>query len=180
MIKKLINNINMWHLYILGILKHQLSKNFYETIEKQLEISRNENVVWGPNYQTRSGDDDGSSEIKFPHRNGYKKHIIINLYSSHDSYGTFNQLLTNDLSKTPSQQISIDLVDEKLKKLYGNIPDPELAIYFGNSTCTSGFLPWHIRLTEFIQVAYKLHHLSLDKYLKVLYNYAKCEQRFGK
>lgn len=156
-------------------MKHQLSKNFYETIEKQLDINKNENIVWGPHYQSPT-----SGDIKFPHRNGYKKHIVINLYSSHDSYGTFNQLLTNELSKTPSQQISIDLVDEKLKKLYGNVPDPELAIYFGNNTCTSGFLPWHIRLTEFIQVSYKLHHISLEKYLKVLYQYARCEQRFGK
>lgn len=166
----------MWHnSFILGVLKHKLSKDFYENIEHRLNISGNENIVWGPHYQVLL---DGS--IKFPHRNGYKKHIVINLYSSHDSYGTFNQLLTHELSKTPSQQITIDLVDEKLKKLYGNIPDPELAIYFGNSTCTAGFLPWHMRLTEFIQIAYKLHHLSLDKYLRVLYKYAKCEQRFGK
>lgn len=160
---------------LLGILKHQLSRHFYNTIQKQLDINSNENVVWGPDYhQTSTG------EIKFPHRNGYRRHIIINLYSSHDSYGSFNQLLTHDLSKTPSQQISIDLVDEKLNKLFGSIPDPELAVYFGNSTCTSGFLPWHIRLTEFIQISYKLNYLSLDKYLRVLYKFARCEQRFGK
>lgn len=170
----------MWYtnriFLILGVLKHQLSKNFYENIEHRLNISVNENVVWGPHYQLTPVD----GRIKFPHRNGYKKHIVINLYSSHDSYETFNQMLTHELNKTPSQQITIDLVDEKLKGLYGCIPDPELAIYFGNNTCTSGFLPWHMRLTEFIQIAYKLHHLSLDKYLDVLYKYAKCEQRFGK
>lgn len=163
--------------FVLGILKHQLSRRFLETIQEQLDVnSNNENVVWGPDcYQTMN---DGC--IKFPHRNGYRKHIVINLYSSQDSYGAFNQLLTHDLSKTPSQQISIDLVEEKLSKLYGNIPDPELAIYFGNSTCTSGFLPWHIRLTEFIQISYKIHYLSIDKYLRVLYKFARCEQRFGK
>lgn len=158
---------------LLGILKHQLSKNFHKTIQKQLDINSNENVVWGPDYQS-------SSDVKFPHRNGYKKHIIVNLYSSQDSYGSFNQLLTRDLSKTPSQQISIDLVEEKLNKLYGNIPDPELAVYFGNSTCTAGFFPWHIRLTEFIQISYKLNYLSIEKYLRVLYKFARCEQRFGK
>lgn len=159
--------------YFLGILKHQLASSFHETVQKQLDISSNENVVWGPDCYR-----DGS--IKFPHRNGYRKHIVINLYSSHDSYGTFNQLLTHDLSKTPSQQISIDLVEEKLSKLFGSLPDPELAVYFGNSTCTSGFLPWHMRLTEFFQISYKPHYLSLDKYLRVLYKFARCEQRFGK
>jgi dehydrodolichyl diphosphate syntase complex subunit NUS1 len=160
--------------FLLGILKHQLSRNFYDTIQKQLDVNSNENVVWGPDYHQTTG------EIKFPHRNGYRRHIIINLYSSQDSYGSFNQLLTHDLRKTPSNQISIDLVDERLNKLFGNIPDPELAVYFGNSTCTSGFLPWHIRLTEFIQISYKLNYLSLDKYLRVLYKFARCEQRFGK
>lgn len=159
-------------------MKSQLSKEFYTTIENQLDVcNSNENIVWGPHYYHTSND---NAIVKFPHRNGYKKHIVINLFSSQDSYGKFNQLLTNELINTPSQQISIELIDEKLRRMYGNIPDPELAIYFGNNTHTSGFLPWHIRLTEFIQIAYKLHHLSLDKYLKVLYKYAKCEQRFGK
>lgn len=167
----------------LGILKHQLSSSFYEIIQRQLDIGDNENIVWGLNYQSPS--EDGS--IKFPHRNGYKRHIVINLYSSQDSYGKFNQLLQNDLcNKTKltgnsnSKDITIDTVNEKLNKLYGNMPEPELALYFGNNTCTAGFLPWHIRLTEFIQISYKVHHLSLEKYIRVLYKYAKCEQRYGK
>lgn len=161
---------------LLGILKHQLSRNFLELIQKQLDANSNENVVWGPDfYQTVNG-----GSVKFPHRNGYRKHIVINLFSSQDSYESFNQLLKHDLSKTPSQQITIDLIENKLRRHFGGIPDPELAIYFGNSTCTSGFLPWHIRLTEFIQISYKTHYLSLDKYLRVLYKFARCEQRFGK
>jgi dehydrodolichyl diphosphate syntase complex subunit NUS1 len=164
-------------LIILGILKHQLSKDFRETLETRLKISKNENIVWGPDfYQTNAN----IGNIKFPHKNGYRKHIIINLYSSQDGYGMFTHLLTHELNKTPSQQISIELIDEKLKRLFGNIPDPELAVYFGKNTCTSGFLPWHIRLTEFTRISYKLHHLSLNKYLRVLYKYARCEQRYGK
>jgi dehydrodolichyl diphosphate syntase complex subunit NUS1 len=156
-------------------------------IQQQLDISDDENVVWGPHYQ------DTSSPIKFPHRNGYKRHIIINLYSSRDSYGAFNRLLTEELCKKTrnfddetlnktqsSRVITIESVDDKLSKLYGDMPDPELALFFGKTTCTAGFLPWHIRLTEFIQISYKLHHLSLDKFIRVLYKYAKCEQRFGK
>lgn len=140
-----------------------------------MSLSKNENIVWGPHYHSN-----GNGEIKFPHRNGYRKHIIINLFSSRDNFESFNHLLTNELSKVKSQQISIDLVDEKLRKFFGNIPDPELAVYFGNHTFTSGFLPWHIRLTEFTNIAHKLHHLSLNKFIRVLYKYARCEQRFGK
>lgn len=31
-----------------------------------------------------------------------------------------------------------------------------------------------------MQISYKLNYLSLDKYLRVLYKFARCEQRFGK
>ncbi|CAG9801700.1 unnamed protein product [Chironomus riparius] len=169
-----------------GIVKHQLASSLHHIISKKLNISDNENIVWGPNYLKGSNSDG----VKFPHRNGYRRHIVINLYSSDDGYGKFNELLTDELYKKAtnfgddetlnSRNITIDKVDRKLSKLFGNIPDPELAIYFGNITCTAGVLPWHIRLTEFIQIAYKQHHLSLDKYLRVLHKYARCEQRFGK
>lgn len=31
-----------------------------------------------------------------------------------------------------------------------NVPDPELVVKFGPVDSTLGFLPWHIRLTEFM------------------------------
>lgn len=164
-----------------GILKHRLASSFHRVIRDKLNISDNENIVWGPNHQTSS-----SSDIKFPHRNGYKRHIVINLYSSEDSYGMFGRLLKNEtknIDEEPpldSKTITIEQVDKRLGRLFGHIPDPELAVYFGNVSCTAGLLPWHIRLTEFIQISYKQQHLSLDKYLRVLYKYAKCEQRLGK
>ena len=43
--------VNDFLAFILGVLKHQLSKDFYENIEHRLNISGNENIVWGPNYQ---------------------------------------------------------------------------------------------------------------------------------
>lgn len=149
-----------------------------------MQKSDTENIVWGPNHQTPSD----NTGIKFPHRNGYKKHIVVNLYSSEDGHAKFDQLLTHELCRDnnnsstmcDSKQITIDKVDETLSKLFGHMPDPDLAVFFGTTCCTMGFMPWQIRLTEFIQLSYKLHNLSLDKYLRVLYKYAKCEQRFGK
>lgn len=147
-----------------------------------MSVSEGENIVWGPNYQTPTGDG-----IRYPHRNGFKKHIVVNLYSSEDSQEKFNQLLTGEGCKESaisaihdSKQITIDYIDEKLSKLYGDFPDPDLALYFGNVCCTTGLMPWQIRLTEFIPISYKLSSLTLNKYVRVLYQYAKCEQRFGK
>lgn len=172
---------NQLLLLLLGIIKTELSTPFYKSIEQHMQKNDSENIVWGPNYQAPK---DSSTGIKFPHRNGYKKHIVVNLYSSDDGHAKFDQLLTQefcDASATyDSKQITIEKVDETLSKLYGLMPDPDLAVFFGTTCCTMGFMPWQIRLTEFIRISYKLHNLSLEKYLRVLYKYAKCEQRFGK
>lgn len=162
----------------LGIVKHQLSTSFHKTIEQHANKCDSENIVWGPNYQTPSTDG-----IKFPHRNGYKRHIIVNLYSSEDGHAKFNQLLRQGIhsdKNTDSERITIEYIDEELRKICGNLPEPDLGVFFGSYCCSSGFMPWHIRLTEFIPISHKLHNLSLEKYLKVLYKYARCEQRFGK
>lgn len=141
--------------------------------------SESEKIVWGPECQRADG------VIKYPHRNGYKRHIVVNLYSSQDGHEKFNQLLTQELlgadksEACNNENITVDLIEEKLSKLYGYFPDPDLGVYFGSFCCTQGFLPWQIRLTEFIQISYKLRSLSLQKYVNVLYKYAKCEQRFG-
>lgn len=165
---------------VLGIIKYELSSAFLKVIE-EVNKSDSEKIVWGPECQRSN---DGS--IKYPHRNGYKRHIVVNLYSSEDGHEKFSELLTQQLCTADkslackSKDITIDLIDEKLSKLYGHIPEPDLALYFGSFSCTQGILPWHIRLTEFIQISYKLRSLTLQKYISVLYKFARCEQRFGK
>lgn len=77
------------------------------------------------------------------------------------------------------KDINIPLVDESIRRLLPNYPDPDLAIYFDDRCCTYGLSPWHIRLTEFAQVKLDAS-LKVDSYLNVLYRYSKCEQRFGK
>lgn len=74
-------------------------------------------------------------------------------------------------------QINIEFVDSQLRKEFDQMPDPDLALYTGDFCCTYGFLPWHIRLTEFIPIG---QNLMLQDFLHVLYKYAKKEQRYGK
>lgn len=77
---------------------------------------------------------------------------------------------------TASDAINIKYLDEKFSKIIH--PDPELAIYFGDICCTFGLLPWHIRLTEFVNVETQ-RALTIHTFLETLFKYAKCEQRFG-
>lgn len=160
----------------LGIVKRNLSSSFHDAIEQHTVKTEGDNIVWGPDYQSPSIDG-----TKFPHRNGFKRHIVVNLFSIEDGQEQFTKLMRlkgND--QLESKQITVDYIDEQLGRLSGNLPDPDLAVFFGNACCTMGFLPWQIRLTEFIPISHKLKSLTLEKYIQVLYKYAKCEQRFGK
>lgn len=74
-------------------------------------------------------------------------------------------------------QINIEFVDSQLREEFNQMPDPDLALYTGDYCCTYGFLPWHIRLTEFIPIG---QNLVMQNFLAVLYKYAKKEQRYGK
>ncbi|XP_061667924.1 dehydrodolichyl diphosphate synthase complex subunit nus1 isoform X2 [Syngnathoides biaculeatus] len=48
-----------------------------------------------------------------------------------------------------SKDITVSLLDTLLRESK-NIPDPEMVLKFGPVDSTLGFLPWHIRLTEFM------------------------------
>jgi dehydrodolichyl diphosphate syntase complex subunit NUS1 len=45
--------------------------------------------------------------------------------------------------------INQDLIDQHLRAEL-DIPDPELALICGDVCSTYGFLPWQIRVTEFL------------------------------
>lgn len=58
-------------------------------------------------------------------------------------------------------------------------PDPDVGICFGKTFCLQGYPPWQIRVTEFFHEA--THHgFKFDEFIKLLFRYSKCEQRYGK
>lgn len=74
--------------------------------------------------------------------------------------------------------INVPMLDALLRESK-NIPDPELVVKFGPVDSTLGFLPWHIRLTEFISLPSHIN-VSYDDLYGALQRYASCEQRQGK
>ncbi|XP_068609939.1 dehydrodolichyl diphosphate synthase complex subunit nus1 [Brachionichthys hirsutus] len=76
-----------------------------------------------------------------------------------------------------SKDISVSVLDVTLRELK-NIPDPELVLKFGAVDSTLGFLPWHIRLTEFISLPTHWN-VSYPDLLGVLQQYGACRQRLG-
>lgn len=76
-----------------------------------------------------------------------------------------------------SKDISVSMLDTLLRESK-NIPDPELVVKFGPVNSTLGFLPWHIRLTEFISLP-SHRNVSYEDLLGVLQRYGVCQQRLG-
>ncbi|XP_071370714.1 dehydrodolichyl diphosphate synthase complex subunit nus1 [Centroberyx affinis] len=76
------------------------------------------------------------------------------------------------------KDINVSMLDTLLRESK-NIPDPELVVKFGPVDSTLGFLPWHIRLTEFISLPSHID-VSYEDLLGALQQYATCQQRLGK
>lgn len=140
-------------------------------------MPENVSVVWGPKYNLNS------SRTIYPELNGYKNSIVINVYRMEDGKEKICNFLVNEVIRKTgeAENLSIDWIDEQLNRYYGSIPDPDLALYFGHVQSTYGFLPWQIRLTEFLKIdnSYK-KDLKLRKFLDVLFKFATVQQRFGK
>lgn len=142
---------------------------------KELKTDR-EQIIWGPDYN-------GTSE-KIPPLNGYMSRLFVNFFEPEDGKGQMiktTQTLADDVKegRLDVDDITIELVDKKLNKHVWELPDPELALYFGGVCSNFGFLPWQTRLTEFLSIRTQSTVTSID-FVRSLYRFSKCEQRFGK
>uniref|UniRef100_A0A182K828 ditrans,polycis-polyprenyl diphosphate synthase [(2E,6E)-farnesyldiphosphate specific] n=1 Tax=Anopheles christyi TaxID=43041 RepID=A0A182K828_9DIPT len=78
-----------------------------------------------------------------------------------------------------ASDVSIEFLDNRLQASPGYVPDPDLAIYFGEVCSTYGLLPWQIRLTEFLPLSRRLQDSTEQHFVNCLLRFAKCEQRLG-
>ncbi|XP_036406455.1 dehydrodolichyl diphosphate synthase complex subunit nus1 [Megalops cyprinoides] len=77
-----------------------------------------------------------------------------------------------------AKDIDVHMLDSILRDSV-HIPDPDLVLKFGPVESTLGYLPWHIRLSEFISMPSHTS-VSYEDFLSALKRYATCEQRQGK
>lgn len=131
----------------------------------------NDKILWNSNKNGVCGN-------QIVYQNGQKKDLSVNFLSPADCKPKISEIsreLAAD-NQMCADQIDAKLLDDKFASILN--PDPDLAIYFGNVCCTYGLLPWHIRLTEFINLPSQ-STLTVNTFLYALCKYAKCEQRFG-
>eukprot|EP00697_Spironema_sp_BW2_P010566 gnl/Spiro4/2588_TR1245_c0_g1_i1.p1 gnl/Spiro4/2588_TR1245_c0_g1~~gnl/Spiro4/2588_TR1245_c0_g1_i1.p1 ORF type:complete len:312 (-),score=39.30 gnl/Spiro4/2588_TR1245_c0_g1_i1:133-1068(-) len=84
---------------------------------------------------------------------------------------TADSLTTSASAQSPLQRLG-ELLDNGL-------PAPDLIFKFGKANCLSGFLPWHITVSEFFHVG-RLRSFRRELFLSVLHKFAHTEQRYGK
>lgn len=76
------------------------------------------------------------------------------------------------------KEITLKELNSRLSLVY-SFPDPDVIFYTGPSCCTQGFMPWQLKLTEFIRLSHD-HSFTVDSFVCALYKYNNHHQRFGK
>jgi len=148
-----------------------IAKNYklYEYLARWKK--ENDKIYWNVNKN-------GTCGSRVVYSNGLKKQLAVNFLSPEDGKVRISEICRNMAADTtvPSKNIDVQYLNSKLMDVIS--PDPELAIYFGQMCCTYGLLPWHIRLTEFVNIPSQ-SELNIRTFLNALAIYSKCEQRFG-
>lgn len=131
----------------------------------------NDKICWNTNNRDICG-----SQVIY--KNGISKYLSVNFLSPRECKPKIAELcrgMATDVNLLP-EHININKINEKLASIVK--PDPDAAIYFGKVCSTYGLLPWHIRLTEFFPIESQ-QTMTVHSFLGTLYQFAKCEQRFG-
>ncbi|XP_016845748.1 dehydrodolichyl diphosphate synthase complex subunit nus1 [Nasonia vitripennis] len=84
----------------------------------------------------------------------------------------------NHVNGFEKHDVTSELLDEKLNFGMG-VPDPDLAIVFGKTMCTYGFLPWQTRVTEFFTIP-SHRDISYKDFVDTIIRFSECQQRYGK
>ncbi|XP_008294423.1 solute carrier family 35 member F1 [Stegastes partitus] len=101
----------------------------------------------------------------------------VSVYDNHGIVRKNNSRLLEEILRQQQNLVGVDGSKYSVEFLSNgtdkhneskNIPDPELVLKFGPVNSTLGFLPWHIRLTEFILYRDLLVTLALGQVLSLL------------
>ncbi|EDO41972.1 predicted protein [Nematostella vectensis] len=157
-----------------GILKGDTAKLSSEIIYKQKEVFAKEAKRY--TFVLRN------SRTKFDHTLAPTQ-VCITVLSAEDGKQDIVEAaqefcMSVKQKKYSPKQLDTDLFNDMLKATTG-LPDPDLALKFGAVSSVMGFLPWQIRLTEFL--THQTHHnVKYSAFLQSLQKYSRCEKRFGK
>lgn len=153
------------------------------------ELSENEEKLFLEVEKHKKGIPGCIKWSKKPDLNGYSNgiqaHTVnVNIFTDSDGRSRIAQCIKAIAEKkitlnSQTNDFTAEDLDKVFSLVYPSIPEPEIVLYTGVLCCTHGFLPWQIRLTEFIRLSLD-HSVNIDSYVGAMYKYSKCDQRFGK
>lgn len=148
----------------------------YETFYKYNKENARK-IVWARSF------DDIKEQVKLD-LNGHTRvdpseQLFVNILRTNDGEDSLVET-TKDLCKgsASSLLLTISNVDDVIRTKLP-LPDPDVAVVFGDTCASFGFPPWHLRVTEFVHLS-SHHHITPKDFIFILERYNKCEQRFGK
>ncbi|XP_076852089.1 dehydrodolichyl diphosphate synthase complex subunit nus1 [Brachyhypopomus gauderio] len=157
-----------------GVFRRNNAKLMEEIVKQQLELLGSENCRSSLELINHS------SEQQDP---VLSCQTVVKVLSPDDGKQSIVRAAQNlcravEQKERTSTDISVPLLDSLLRESK-DVPDPDLVMKFGPVESTLGFLPWHIRLSEFVSMP-SHKDVSYEDFLGALRSYAACEQRLGK
>ncbi|XP_035784150.1 dehydrodolichyl diphosphate synthase complex subunit nus1-like isoform X2 [Anopheles albimanus] len=156
-----------------GILKRN-HENLVRCVQT-LQLNASENIVWtSPSTLVQSQSTPPGKRprttVSFYSPADGKQGLVVLSRSLGESVRSRNILIGD---------INVEFLDQQLQAAHHHIPDPDLALYFGDLCSTYGLLPWQIRLTEFLALELRLRDITVVHFMNCLLKFSRCQQRFG-
>ncbi|KAL1131684.1 hypothetical protein AAG570_011297 [Ranatra chinensis] len=103
-----------------------------------------QNIKWGKSF---------SQDIKEESKkqiNGYiwKPKLVVNVYKREDGLDSLLRIV-EELHNSGVKNVDQNTLGELMSKRI-SAPDPDLAVICGQAMSYFGFLPWHLRITQFL------------------------------
>lgn len=158
-----------------GVLKRKTAALSSEIIQKQKDNYEEESSKYTFVLRTR--------DVTFDNESLGPTQRCVTLLSELDGKGDIVEACREfcigiQTKRRAIKEMEPEFFNNFLKATHG-IPDPDLAIKFGDVQMIMGFLPWQSRLTEFVPLRTHVD-INYSTFIYSLQRFGKCQQRFGK
>ncbi|GAM25495.1 hypothetical protein SAMD00019534_086700 [Acytostelium subglobosum LB1] len=170
----------------LDILQHTLEGQ-HKRLTVDNDNNNDNNITFSFNWLNKSSNDHHSHDADHGHATvapiTNQRVLDISVVSADDGkleLVNITKKYTKERKLDESLELNEHYIQSNLPRhIGGEGSEPEIAMDFTERNILSGFLPWHVKLTEFIKVD-NFNQMYLEKYLHVLQTYGRIEKRCGK
>lgn len=160
-----------------GILKRKRKEFYHELLQIRQEFL-------GAQYEIHLSDKNNSEQsITNGTANKSARKVFVSVFSKEDGKQNIVRTAKKFCCSINNKECKSKIMNVEyfsgLLKGSDAFPDPDLALRFGPTDILNGYLPWQIRLTEFISIP-SLDVMNYKLLLKTLQRYSKCEKRLGR